>query len=123
MTTKILAKQRDPNAGKVADVLKKSGFDLATGVREIAMCQQANEEPVIGIALTVANTLGLLKDMAVSVGEQAPPITEKKGAKILATGKITFAQPMAGVVVLGEPAAIDSALDKKGGDGFADARG
>jgi hypothetical protein len=124
ITNKVLSKERDAEAQKAVDVLKKSGFDLATGIREAAMCMDASsDDPVIGMSLSVADPLGLLKKVAAAMGETNLPITEKNGAKILASDDVTFVQPASGILVFGKKALAESSIDKKGGPGFATARG
>lgn len=123
ITTKILSKQRDAETDKAVAVLKESGFDLATGIREVAMCMGMSEDPAIGLSLSVGDPLGLLQKVAKSLGEAELPVTTKGTAKILTSDDVTFVQPAEGILIFGPKAFAEAAIDKKGGAGFATARG
>ncbi len=124
ITDKMLNKQREADAQKAVAVLKQSGFDLATGIREAAVCLPAGgSDPAIGVSLSVEDPLGLLQKLASSMGDKQLPITEKSGAKVLADDKVTFVQPAPHILVFGPGPLAEASIDKKGGSGFASARG
>jgi hypothetical protein len=123
ITTKLLSKERDAETQKAVEVLKSSGFDLATGIREVAGCMKAENDYVFGVTLSVADPLKLLNDIVSAVGQQGVTATDRNGAKVVDMPQGSLIQPAPGVLIMAQSAHVNDVLAKAGGSSFASARG
>lgn len=125
LTDAILDEEReDEDARKVIDAVKRSGFDLATGVKEAAMCVGARDgDHVLAARLSIDDPIAVLNDIARSLGEPELPIEERGGAKLFVHDDFAFIQPAPGVIVLGDLERASQAMEREGADGFGPAAG
>jgi hypothetical protein len=123
ISLKLLAKERDPETQKAVEVLKRSGFDLATGIREVVACMKGQDDYVFGVALSVADPLKLLGDLVTAVGQPALTVSDRNGAKVVEMPQGALIQPAPGLLLMAQTQRVGEVTAKAGGNGFASARG
>ena len=121
----LAAKTTSEKGKKALGMLKDAGFDLATSIREFAMCMgKVDDDHAMGIAVAMREQpLDVLIKLA-SMGGATPKIENRGSVKFIGTktAKVAFAQMAPGILVLGPRARLESGALGAGAAGFSGAR-
>ncbi len=123
VTGKLLDKQRDDKEVREAiDAVKRSGFDLASGLSEVAMCLgKVDKGHVMAIRTSIDDPLNLLAEVAAAAGDGELLVTNIRGMKMVTHEDMALVQPTPGVLVFGDVKRVGQASDREGASGFGPA--
>ena len=120
----LTAKTTSEDGKRALAMLRDAGFDLATSIREFAMCMgNGDDDHAMGVAVAMREEpLDVLIKLA-SMGGTQPKIENRGSAKIIGTKSdtVAFGQMAPGILLLGPRGKLESAALGAGAAGFSGA--